>query len=96
MTDTFNEIKEELKIYYPAFTDDELTEMTNKLIRFFYLGAKAVYHAKQSEKQLTDIKSTWIFPTSVNFSRGYFFDLVALTTITFNSHVSQVSTLKNQ
>ena len=76
MTDTFNEIKEELKIYYPDFTDDELTEMTNKLIRFFYLGAKAVYHAKQSEKQLTDIndtKSTWIFPTSVNFSRGYFF-----------------------
>ena len=37
MTDTFNEIKEELKIYYPDFTDDELTEMTNKLIRFFYL-----------------------------------------------------------
>lgn len=58
MTDTFNEIKEELKIYYPAFTDDELTEMTNKLIRFFYLGAKAVYHAKQSEKQLTDINDT--------------------------------------
>ena len=64
MTDTFNEIKEELKIYYPDFTDDELTEndelteMTNKLIRFFYLGAKAVYHAKQSEKQLTDINDT--------------------------------------
>ena len=47
MTDTFNEIKEELKIYYPAF-----------LIRFFYLGAKAVYHAKQSEKTLTDINDT--------------------------------------
>ena len=74
MTDTFNEIKEELKIYYPDFTDDELTEMTNKLIRFFYLGAKAVYHAKQSEKHT---------PTSVNFSRGYFFNFVTLTTITF-------------
>lgn len=58
MTDTYNQLKNELQVLYPDFTDNELTEMTNKLIRFFYLGAKAVYHAKQSEKQLTDINDT--------------------------------------
>lgn len=43
MTDTFSKIKEELSLYYPDITDDEV----NKLIRFFKLSAKAIYEAKK-------------------------------------------------
>ena len=56
--DDRSKLAHELSILYPDVTDIELNEITNKLIRFFYLGAKAVYHAKQSEKQLTDINDT--------------------------------------
>ena len=42
MTDTFNEIKEELKIYYPDFTDIELNEMTENLLSFYKIAVKAV------------------------------------------------------
>ena len=54
MTDTFNEIKEELKIYYPAFTDDDV----EKLITFFKLSAKAVHAAKKAEAPFNDIDDT--------------------------------------
>ena len=47
MSDTFNKIKEELSIYYPDVTDDELETMTNNLIEFFTLSAKAVYETKR-------------------------------------------------
>ena len=55
MSDTFNKIKEELSVYYPGVTDDELETMTQKLITFFKLSAKAVYEAKKAEIPLNDI-----------------------------------------
>lgn len=51
MTDTFNEIKEELSRYYPDITDDDV----EKLITFFKLSAKAIYEAKKAENPLNDI-----------------------------------------
>ena len=59
MTDTYNLLKEELKVYYPGVTDAELNEITNKFIDFFVVGAKALYEAEKavvSEKfSITDI-----------------------------------------
>lgn len=48
MTDTYNLLKEELKVYYPGVTDAELNIITNKLIDFFTIGAKAMYEAEKS------------------------------------------------
>ncbi len=53
MTDTFNKIKEELSLYYPDVTDDDV----EKLITFFKLSAKAVYAAKKAEAPFNDTKS---------------------------------------
>lgn len=50
MTDTFSKIKEELAICYPDVTDDELDKMTQNLIDFFYLSAKAVHETKKINK----------------------------------------------
>lgn len=47
MSDTFKKIKEELSVYYPDVTDDELETMTKKLIKYFTLSAKAVYATKK-------------------------------------------------
>lgn len=59
MTDMYNLLKEELKVYYPGVTDTELNEMTNNLIDFFVVGAKALYETEKavvSEKfSITDI-----------------------------------------
>ena len=59
MTDTYNLLKEELKVYYPGVTDAELNEITNKFIDFFVVGAKALYETEKavvSEKfSITDI-----------------------------------------
>lgn len=54
MSDTFNKIKEELSIYYPDFTDDELETLTNDLITFFALSAKAIYETQKEEIPLSD------------------------------------------
>lgn len=48
MTDTYNLLKEELKVYYPGVTDAELNIITDKLIDFFTIGAKAMYEAEKS------------------------------------------------
>jgi hypothetical protein len=55
MNETFKKIKEELSVYYPDVTDDELETMTQKLITFFKLSAKAVLEAKKAENSLNDI-----------------------------------------
>lgn len=47
MTDTFSKIKDELSLYYPDVTDDDV----NKLITFFKLSAKALHEAKKIEKE---------------------------------------------
>ncbi len=54
MTNAFKKIKEELSVYYPDVTDDELETMTKKLIKYFTLSAKAVYKAKKAETSLSD------------------------------------------
>lgn len=54
MTDTFNKIKEELSLYYPDVTDDDV----NKFITFFKLSAKALHEAKKAETSLNDIDDT--------------------------------------
>lgn len=51
MTDTFSKIKEELSLYYPDITDDEV----RRFITFFKLSAKAVLEAKKAETPLNDI-----------------------------------------
>lgn len=51
MTNTFSKIKEELSLYYPDITDDDV----EKLITFFKLSAKAVLEAKRAETSLNDI-----------------------------------------
>lgn len=58
MTDTFSKIKEELSLYYLDVTDDELETMTQKLITFFKLSAKALQEAKKAENSLNDIDDT--------------------------------------
>ena len=35
MTDTYNQLKDELSVLYPGVTDTELNEMTSNLIDFF-------------------------------------------------------------
>lgn len=58
MNETFKKIKEELSVYYPDVTDDELETMTKKLIKYFTLSVKAVYEAKKAETPLNDIDDT--------------------------------------
>jgi len=50
MTDTYSLLKSELKVYYPDVTDAELNEITNRLVDFYTIGAKAIYEA---EKEVT-------------------------------------------
>lgn len=48
MIDTYDLLKNELKVYYPGVTDAELNIITDKLIDFFTIGAKAMYEAEKS------------------------------------------------
>ena len=50
MTDTYSLLKNELKVYYPDVTDDELNEITNKLVGFYTIGAEAIYEAEKEIK----------------------------------------------
>ena len=58
MTNAFKKIKEELSVYYPDVTDDELETMTKNLIKYFTLSAKAVYEAKKAKTPLSDLDDT--------------------------------------
>lgn len=58
MTDTYNLLKEELKVYYPGVTDTELNEMTSNLIDFFVTGTKAIYKNKHSMVANQELLST--------------------------------------
>ena len=49
MTDTYNQLKDELSVLYPGVTDTELNEMTDGLVEFFVTGTKAFY---ENEKNL--------------------------------------------
>ena len=58
MTDSKELLAQELKVYYPDVTDAELYEMTDKLINFFAIGAKAIYETEHQpeETRLNDFK----------------------------------------
>lgn len=47
MTDTYNQLKDELSILYPDVTDIELTEMTDNLINFYKIAVEAVLEEKK-------------------------------------------------
>ncbi len=42
MTDTYNQLKNELSVLYPDVTDIELNEITNNLINFFTTATKII------------------------------------------------------
>lgn len=66
MTDTYNQLKNELSILYPDVTDIELNEMTNNLIDFFTTAVKSVLEEdNQDQKELVvDDKNFDKAPTS--------------------------------
>lgn len=42
MTDTYKQLKGELKVLYPDVTDAELSEMTNNLLDLFRLATEII------------------------------------------------------
>ncbi|MCI5634119.1 MAG: hypothetical protein MR350_01495 [Alphaproteobacteria bacterium] len=53
MTDTYNQLKNELSVLYPDVTDIELNEMTSNLIDFFTTAVKSVLkNDNQDQKEL--------------------------------------------
>lgn len=42
MTDTYNQLKDELSVLYPSVTDTELNEMTSNLIDYYKTAIKVV------------------------------------------------------
>lgn len=53
MTDTYNQLKDELSVLYPDVTDIELNEMTNNLIAFYTTAVKAILEDEnQDSKEL--------------------------------------------
>lgn len=66
MTNTYNQLKNELSVLYPDVTDIELNEITNNLIDFFTNAAKSVLEDdNQDQKELVvDDKNFDKAPTS--------------------------------
>ena len=53
MTNTYNQLKNELSVLYPDVTDIELNEITNNLIDFFTTAVKSVLEDdNQGKKEL--------------------------------------------
>ena len=49
MTNAYNQLKSELSVLYPDFTDIELNETTNNLIDFYTTAVKAVLEGDAKE-----------------------------------------------
>ena len=66
MTDTYNQLKDELSALYPGVTETELNKMTNNLIDFFTTAVKSVLEEdNQDQKELVvDDKNFDKAPTS--------------------------------
>ena len=56
MTDTYNQLRNELSILYPGFTDIELNEMTENLLSFYKIAVKTVL---EQENQDLNQKTTY-------------------------------------
>lgn len=51
MTDTYNQLKDELSVLYPDVTDIELNEMTNNLIAFYTTAVKVVLENENQDSK---------------------------------------------
>ena len=56
MTDTYNQLRNELSILYPGFTDVELNEMTENLLSFYKIAVRTVL---EQENQDLNQKTTY-------------------------------------
>ena len=56
MTDTYNQLRNELSILYPGFTDVELNEMTENLLSCYKIAVKTVL---EQENQDLNQKTTY-------------------------------------
>lgn len=54
MTNTYNQLKQELSVLYPGVTDIELNEMTNNLIDFFTTAVKVILKDETKEFVVDD------------------------------------------
>ena len=66
MTDTYNQLKNELSVLYPDVTDIELNEITNNLIDFFTTVVKSVLEDDNQDQKglVVDDKNFDKAPTS--------------------------------
>lgn len=62
MTDTYNQLKDELSILYPDVTDIELNEMTDNLINFYKIAVEAVLEQENKLSLTSQTKKTICFP----------------------------------
>lgn len=51
MTDTYNQLKDELSVLYPDVTDIELNEMTNNLIAFYTTAVNAILEDENQDSK---------------------------------------------
>ena len=58
MIDMCNQLKNELAVLNPGIKDEELDKMTNNLINFFTIGAKALYAVEKDFISLSDVDDT--------------------------------------
>ena len=58
MSNTYNQLKNELSILYPDVADIELNEMTSNLIDFYTTAVKAVLEDKTKEFAADDKNSS--------------------------------------
>lgn len=58
MTDTYNQLKNELSVLYPDVTDIELNEMASNLIDFYTTAVKAVLEDDTKEFVADDKNSS--------------------------------------
>lgn len=58
MTNTYNQLKNELSVLYPDVTDIELNEMTSNLIDFYTTAVKAVLEGDTKELVIEDKNSS--------------------------------------
>lgn len=50
MTDTYNQLKNELSVLYPGVTDQELNQMTGNLIDFYTTAVNVVLKDEKHEE----------------------------------------------
>ena len=62
MTDTYNQLKDELSILYPDVTDIELNEMTDNLINFHKIAVEAVLEQENKLSLTSQTLKTTCFP----------------------------------